>query len=69
MTEDKFLELVHEHQAQIYQHTYYLLGNREDAEDVIDLALKDEASANVMRKHLWNSEADWWLQRSSLQSC
>ena len=34
MTEDKFLELVHEHQAQIYQHTYYLLGNREDAEDI-----------------------------------
>jgi RNA polymerase sigma-70 factor (ECF subfamily) len=34
MTEDKFLELVHEHQAQIYQHTLYLLRNREDAEDI-----------------------------------
>ena len=34
MTEDKFLELVQEHQAQIYQHTLYLLGNREDAEDI-----------------------------------
>ena len=34
MTEDKFLELFHEHKAQIYQHTFYLLGNREDAEDV-----------------------------------
>ncbi len=34
MTEDKFLELVQEHQAQIYQHTFYLLGNREDAEDI-----------------------------------
>ena len=34
MTEDKFLELVQEHQAQIYQYTLYLLGNREDAEDV-----------------------------------
>jgi RNA polymerase sigma-70 factor (ECF subfamily) len=34
MREDKFLELVHEHKAQIYQHTLYLLGNREDAEDI-----------------------------------
>ena len=34
MTEDKFLELVHEHKAQIYQHTLYLLGNRENAEDI-----------------------------------
>ena len=34
MAEDKFLELVHEHQAQIYQHTLYLLRNREDAEDI-----------------------------------
>ena len=34
MAEDKFLELVHKHKAQIYQHTLYLLGNRENAEDV-----------------------------------
>ena len=34
MTEDKFLELVHEHKAQIYQHILYLLGNRENAEDI-----------------------------------
>ena len=34
MTEDKFLELVHEHKTQIYQHTLYLLKNREDAEDI-----------------------------------
>jgi len=34
MTEDKFLELVHEHKAQIYQHALYLLRNREDAEDI-----------------------------------
>ena len=34
MTEDKFLALVHKHEAQIYQHAYYLLGNREDAEDI-----------------------------------
>ena len=34
MTEDKFLELVHTHKAQIYQHTFYLLRNREDAEDI-----------------------------------
>ena len=34
MTEDKFLELVHKHKTQIYQHTLYLLGNRESAEDV-----------------------------------
>ena len=34
MTEDKFLELVHKHKAQIYQHTLYLLKNREDAEDI-----------------------------------
>ena len=34
MTEDKFLELVHEHKARVYQHTLYLLGNREDAEDI-----------------------------------
>ena len=34
MTEDKFLALFHEHKAQIYQHTLYLLGNREDAEDI-----------------------------------
>ena len=34
MTEDRFLELVHEHKAQIYQHTLYLLGNRENAEDI-----------------------------------
>ena len=34
MTEDKFLELVNEHKARIYQHTLYLLGNREDAEDI-----------------------------------
>ena len=34
MTEDKFLELVREYQTQIYQHAFYLLGNREDAEDI-----------------------------------
>ena len=34
MTENKFLELVHEHKAQIYQHILYLLGNRENAEDI-----------------------------------
>ena len=34
MTEDKFLELVDEHKARVYQHTLYLLGNREDAEDI-----------------------------------
>ena len=34
MTEDKFLELVHEHKTQIYQHILYLLGNRENAEDI-----------------------------------
>ena len=34
MTEDKFLELVNEHKARVYQHTLYLLGNREDAEDI-----------------------------------
>ena len=34
MTEDKFLELVYEHKAQIYQHILYLLGNRENAEDI-----------------------------------
>ena len=34
MTEDKFLELVHKHKSQIYQHTLYLLKNREDAEDI-----------------------------------
>ena len=34
MTEDKFLALVDKHQAQIYQHALYLLGNREDAEDI-----------------------------------
>ena len=34
MREDKFLELVHEHKSQIYQHALYLLGNREDAEDI-----------------------------------
>ena len=34
MTEDKFLALVHEHKAQIYQHAFYLLRNREDAEDI-----------------------------------
>ena len=34
MTEGKFLELVHEHKARVYQHTLYLLGNREDAEDI-----------------------------------
>jgi len=34
MTEDKFLQLVHKHKAQIYQNALYLLGNPEDAEDV-----------------------------------
>ena len=34
MTEDKFLKLVHKHKAQIYQNALYLLGNREDAEDI-----------------------------------
>ena len=34
MTEGKFLALFDEHKAQIYQHTLYLLGNREDAEDI-----------------------------------
>ena len=34
MTEDKFLELVREHQAKVYRHALYLLGNREDAEDI-----------------------------------
>ena len=34
MTEDKFLEIVHEHQAQVYQHALYLLKNRESAEDI-----------------------------------
>ena len=34
MTEDKFLELVHEYKTQIYRHAFYLLRNREDAEDI-----------------------------------
>lgn len=34
MTEDEFLELVCKHQAQIYQHALYLIGNQEDAEDI-----------------------------------
>ncbi len=34
MNEDKFLEMVHEHKTQIYQHALYLLRNREDAEDI-----------------------------------
>ncbi len=32
-------------------------------------ALKGEASAKVMRKHLWNSESDGLIQRSSLLFC
>ena len=34
MTEDKFLVFVDKYKTQIYQHTLYLLGDREDAEDV-----------------------------------
>ena len=34
MTEDEFLGLVDRYKVQIYQHTLYLLGNQEDAEDV-----------------------------------
>ena len=34
MTKDKFLVLVDEYKTQIYQHTLYLVGNREDAEDI-----------------------------------
>ena len=34
MTEAEFLVLVDKYKAQIYQHTLYLLGNREDAEDI-----------------------------------
>ena len=34
MTEAEFLKLVHKHKAQIYQNALYLLGNREDAEDI-----------------------------------
>ena len=34
MRKDEFLVLVDRYKAQIYRHTLYLLGNREDAEDV-----------------------------------
>ena len=34
MPEDVFLELVRKHQAQIYQHAFYMLNDREDATDV-----------------------------------
>ena len=34
MKENEFLELVNKYKAQIYHHTLYLLGNREDAEDI-----------------------------------
>ena len=34
MTEDQFLEIVHQHEAQIYQRIFYFLGSRKDAKDV-----------------------------------
>lgn len=34
MRKNEFLVLVDKYKAQIYQHTLYLLGNREDAEDI-----------------------------------
>ena len=34
MKENEFLVLVDRYKARIYHHTLYLLGNREDAEDI-----------------------------------
>ena len=34
MLEKGFLDLVEQHQAQIYQYALYLLNNQDDAEDV-----------------------------------
>ena len=36
MLEKMFLNLVKQHQAQIYQYALYLLNNQEDAEDVTE---------------------------------
>ena len=36
MIEEVFLNLVKQHQAQIYQYALYLLNNQEDAEDVTE---------------------------------
>ncbi len=34
MTEEQFLGLVRKHQAQVYRHALYLVGNPEDAKDI-----------------------------------
>ena len=50
MRKDKFLELVHQHEAQIYQHILYLLGSREDAKDITQLTVQQKIGESFMQR-------------------
>ncbi len=47
MIEEIFLNLVEQHQDQIYQHALYLLNNQEDAEDVTEEAFIKAWNSNI----------------------
>ncbi len=66
MKEDKFLALFHEHKAQIYQHTLYLLGNREDAEDITQETF---IKAWEYRAKLRPKTARSWLTKCAQNLC
>ena len=66
MTEDKFLELVDEHKTRVYQHTLYLLGNREDAEDITQETF---ITAWKHRNTLRPKTAHSWLLKCAQNLC
>lgn len=47
MIEEVFLNLVEQHQAQIYQYALYLLNNHEDAEDVTEETFVKAWNSNI----------------------
>ena len=48
MTEDKF-ELIYQHKVQVYQHILYLLGNREDVEDITESTAQRKIGKSFMK--------------------
>ncbi len=66
MTEDKFLELVKKHQAQIYRYSLYLLDNPEDAKDITQETFM---KAWEHRARLRPKTVHSWLLKCAQNSC
>ena len=50
MTEDQFLEIVHQYKAQIYQRIFYLLRNQEDAKDITESTTQQKIGESFMQR-------------------